>query len=102
LHNSYTGACPKLGTHKNKKMNYLLGYVKIPKDLTVTQLKVALTKLSKEYGVKVGVDYIKDLNETFYQLKIMADGHSNKVEWRRSERIDLVIDNHLNIYNHRR
>ena len=83
-------------------MNYLLGYVKIPKDLTGTQLKAALYKLSKEYGVKVGVDDIKNLNDTFYQLKIMADGYSYKLKWRESERIDLVIDNKLTIYKHQR
>jgi len=83
-------------------MNYLLGYVKIPKDLTVTQLKDALNKLSKEYGVKVGVDAIKSLNDTFYQLKVMADSYSYKLKWRESERIDLVIDNKLTIYKHQR
>jgi len=83
-------------------MNYLLGYVKIPKDLTVTQLKVALSKLSKEYNVRVGVDAIKDLNDTFYQLKIMTDGYSRKLEYYRSERIDLVIDNQLTIYKNKR
>ena len=83
-------------------MNYLLGYVKIPKDLTVTQLKVALNKLSKEYGVKVGIEYIKDINPTFYELKMKADAYSSKLEWRKSERIDLVIDNQLNIYKNKK
>jgi len=83
-------------------MNYLLGYIKIPKDLTVTQLKVALSKLSKEYGVKVGVEYIKEINPTFYELKIKADGYSSKLDWVKSERINLVIDNQLNIYKNKR
>jgi hypothetical protein len=83
-------------------MNYLLGYVKIPKDLTVTQFKVALSKLSKEYNVRVGVEYIKEINPTFYELKLKADKYPGKLDRLKSERINLVIDNQLNIYTNKR
>lgn len=79
-------------------MNYILGKIKIPKDLTVAEIKTIIEKLEKLYNVKVGIAHIKDLNPTFYELKMKSNQYPRKLKYYLSERIDFVIDNQLEIY----
>jgi len=74
-------------------MNYLLGTAKIPRDFTVQQLKSAIKLLERTYLVKIGIAQIRELESTFFELKLK----SNRPIWRR-ERIDVMIDANMKLY----
>ena len=79
-------------------MAYLFGILKVPKSFSVKQLASAIKLIENDYMVKIEIAEIKELDSTFYKLKLKSDYRPQKINTLQGLRAILTVDNDLNLY----